>query len=320
MAALFIGVDAGGTSTRCVVAGETGEIVGRGHAGGANAISVQGPSANLLAALRSALDGLDTGRVTAGVFGMAGVRAAWPAVERAWREAALPGKPRVVPDMLVAFASATAEPDGTVLIAGTGAVAARIRGWRVTRRADGHGWLLGDEGSGVWLGRRAVAAALAALDGRSAPTVLTGRVAEAVLGAPAPEEPELIDEIVSAVYSRVAEYGPAWLATLAPLADAAAREGDPVAVEIVREAARSLARTARVVDDGTGPLVLGGSLLTQPTELGRLVRAELDGGRHPVPAGDGAAGAAALALRAALPPDDPRAAEGHRRLIRQGSR
>src|SRR5690606_39861020 len=98
-----------------------------------------------------------------------------------------------------------------------------------------------------------------------------------VLGAPAPEEPELIDEIVSAVYSRVAEYGPAWLATLAPLADAAAREGDPVAVEIVREAARSLARTARVVDDGTGPLVLGGPLLTQPTELGRLVRAELDG-------------------------------------------
>ncbi len=119
------------------------------------------------------------------------------------------------------------------------------------------------------------------------------------------------------------------LGTLAPVVDAAAREGDEVARGIVAEAARRLCRTAGVVigegarergtqaERGGGPLVLAGSLLTEPTELAHLVRAEL--GRRAVlaRAGDNAAGAAALAVRAALP-GDPRAAEAHRVLIEQG--
>jgi N-acetylglucosamine kinase-like BadF-type ATPase len=198
---------------------------------------------------------------------------------------------------------------------------ARIRARRVVRRADGLGWLLGDEGSGVWLGRRALVAMLAALDGRAAPTELTGPLAAAILG----EETEAADlqALVAAVYARVAEAGPAWLATLAPLIDTAARQGDQVARDILREAARRLARTARVVgavdgrQEDTGPLVLAGSLLTEQTVLARLVRAELGERATWVPARDGAAGAAALALRAAFPPEDPRALDGHLALIGQ---
>ncbi|WP_433501379.1 N-acetylglucosamine kinase [Sphaerimonospora sp. CA-214678] len=339
MGALFVGVDGGGTSTRCVAARRSGEIAGRGRAGGANAVSVADPAANLLAALLAALDGLDHSHVAGGVFGLAGAEAMGGLAERAWKEAGLPGRPLVVPDMLVAFASATTRPDGAVLVAGTGAVGARVHDRRVVRRADGWGWLLGDEGSGVWLGRRAVTAALTALDGRAAPTALVDGVAAAVLGA-GPEggdrrdSAELARAIVTAVYARVAEAGPAWLATLAPVADAAADDGDPAAREILREGAALLCRTARAVRAGPppgangtglpapGPLVLAGSLLTEPTELAGLVRAELgeqagadtaSGGW--LLAGDGAAGAAALALRAALPADDPRALDGHRRLI-----
>ncbi|MEZ0076028.1 N-acetylglucosamine kinase [Planotetraspora sp. GP83] len=319
MTALFVGVDGGGTSTRCVVAGETGEIAGRGRAGGANALSVKDPSANVLAALTAALGGLDRSSVAGGVFGLAGAASAERVAGDAWRAAGLPGRPSVVPDVLVAFTSATACPYGTVLISGTGAVAARIHQWRVVRRADGLGWLLGDEGSGVWIGRRAVTAALTALDGRTAHTALTGRVASAVLGcafSDAPgDERSLAQAIVSAVHARVAESGPAWLGTLAPVTDDAARRGDPVAGEILDEAARRLGRTARVVGEGDGPLVLAGSLLTEPTELARRVRAELGEHAQWVPARDGAAGAAALALRAALPPGEPRALQAHHRLI-----
>ncbi|GIH41541.1 N-acetylglucosamine kinase [Microbispora corallina] len=317
--ALFVGVDGGGTSTRCVVAAESGEILGRGRAGGANAVSVRDPSANLLAALLAALGSLDRSRVAGGVFGLAGAAQARALAERAWSEAELPGRPRVVPDMLVAFTGTTDAADGTVLVAGTGAVGARVRSRRIVRRADGFGWLFGDEGSGVWLGRRAVAAALTALDGRGAPTALIGPVAAALLGEAG--DPQDVPALVAAAYDRIAEAGPAWLGSLAPAVDAAARRGDQVARDIVREAARRLGRTARVVGepDGTGeergPLVLAGSLLTEPTELARLVRAELGPRTTSLPAGDGAAGAAALALRAALPPGDPRAGEGHRALI-----
>ncbi|GAA0989483.1 BadF/BadG/BcrA/BcrD ATPase family protein [Acrocarpospora macrocephala] len=303
MTALIIGLDGGGTSTRCVVVSETGEVAGRGRAGGANVVSVADPAANLLAALRAAMDGLDPALVAGGVFGLAGSGAerARRLAGEAWRSAGLPGHPSVVADVLVAFASATAEPDGTVLIAGTGAVAARIARWEIAAVADGHGWLVGDEGSGVWIGRRAVTAALKSLDGRAGPTVLLDRLA--ALGTS-------VGDIVSTVYAQVADSGPAWLATFAPLVDAAAREGDEAASAILDEAACRLAATARALGPGEGPLVLAGSLLTQPTELARRVRAEFGDAARPIPARDGAAGAAALALRAAFP-----SADLHRRVI-----
>ena len=69
-------------------------------------------------------------------------------------------------------ASGTSAPRGAVLIAGTGTIAAWIADGEVTHRIDGHGWLVGDDGSGFWLGRQAVRAVLAELDGRGEPTLL----------------------------------------------------------------------------------------------------------------------------------------------------
>ncbi len=76
--------------------------------------------------------------------------------DREW--AGLDVVPRVLSDAETAFASATAEPDGTVLVAGTGSIAGRIRDRRMTTTTGGYGWLLGDEGSAFWLGRQAVRA------------------------------------------------------------------------------------------------------------------------------------------------------------------
>ncbi|MCP9967283.1 ATPase [Actinomadura madurae] len=83
----------------------------------------------------------------------------------------------------MAFAAGTSEPKGIVVFSGTGAGAAVINDGAIVQRADGYGWLVGDEGSAVWLGKEAVRAALAAYDGRGSPTLLTDSVPRALLGA-----------------------------------------------------------------------------------------------------------------------------------------
>ncbi|MDH2427265.1 BadF/BadG/BcrA/BcrD ATPase family protein [Sphaerisporangium sp. TRM90804] len=348
---LVVGVDAGGTSTRCVVATGDGEVLARSRAGGANIRSARDPGGNLLRALTEALAAIGPaggpGDVVAGVLGLAGASAAGrrrssEMSARAWRGAGLRGLPVVVPDILVSFAGATPEPAGSALVAGTGAVAARIEHREMVRRCDGYGWLLGDEGSGVWIGRRAAQAALTALDGRGAPTALTHRVLPALLGGPFPGPPPedrdtpreseagplgdagappegeaLAQAIIAAVY----DGEPARLGLLSPVVETAAREGDRVARAILRDAARALLRTL----DGLGPavpgqpVVLAGSLLTNPTTVAAQVGKALTG-RPVLLARDGAAGAAALALRAAAEsgrlPLAPSALEtAHRRLL-----
>ncbi|GII02055.1 N-acetylglucosamine kinase [Planobispora takensis] len=324
MRTLFIGVDGGGTSTRCVVATEAGRIAGRGNGAGANILSAADPGGSLRAALGQALEGLVPGQVAGGVFALAGAESARERAESlvagAWHACGLPGRPEIVPDPLAAFAGATEESSGTVLIAGTGAVAARVTGRRLARRIDGHGWLLGDDGSGVWIGRRAVRAVLAALDGRTGPTAMLSPVtaavtaqeatAAAVVAAADSEEAAMTTQrVVRAVHEGLAHAGPAWLGRLAPAVETAARGGDAAALEILGEAADRLVATTRSLGPGHGPLVLAGSLLTQPTLLAAKVRGVFGG--DVITARDNAAGAAALALRTVAPD----AAGAHRALI-----
>src|SRR4029450_8458290 len=85
------------------------------------------------------------------------------------------GLPQVVlgHDLLGTFHSGTPALDGYALIAGTGTVAARIRGGRLDRVAGGKGWLLGDAGGGFWIGHAVARAVGAALDEREKETALT---------------------------------------------------------------------------------------------------------------------------------------------------
>lgn len=304
---LVVGVDAGGTSTRCVIATTEGTLCGYGTAGGANQHSSADPAAALRTALTEAFAQLcppdQSRQVVSGVFGIAGAstrpQATAAAVEQAWAQVGLAGMPEVIDDIAVAFAAGSTAPSGTVLVSGTGAVAARIHHGRVDRRADGHGWLVGDEGSGVWLALSGLRAVLAAMDGRGPATVLSESLAEA-LDVPAHTSQQLL----GAAY----DCPPAELGRLAPLVTAAAAAADPVADRIVAEAARRLVDTVTAVGPAREePIVLAGSVLaTQP--VGDLVRSGLserfgadsgdsgDGGMDLVSAGPGELGAVGLAL------------------------
>ncbi|WP_326559071.1 N-acetylglucosamine kinase [Micromonospora sp. NBC_01796] len=319
---LVLGVDAGGTATRVVVATLDGRIVGRGRASAGNPIATDpaDTAAALGTAIGSALAGHDPSRVVAGVVGLAGVsRLDDPAVAAGyaghWSRVGLTCPMRPVGDAAVAFAAGTPADTGTVLIAGTGAVAAVVREGAVTRTADGLGWLLGDEGSGYWLGLTALRATARALyrGERVEPGTLSGAICDRV-GVTAP----------NAFVTRVYELGRDQVAEMAPAVTDSARSGDPVAVDIVETAARRLADTLVSLHPAPGPVVLAGGVLTGVPEIRAGVQQRLAAwlGRPGVIAGDGASGAAWLALRQALPryapsqPQNPEAAEHtHSRLL-----
>ncbi|MEV0829805.1 N-acetylglucosamine kinase [Nonomuraea rubra] len=342
---LVLGVDAGGTSSRAALFTMAGEVVRRGGAGGGNpgALGRDRAAANLVAAVRAALGGAAPGQVEAVVMGVAGSPEACAALaDRVFREV-LPGVPVAsVGDDVTAFAAGTAVASGSVLISGTGAIAAKIIGHRAVATADGFGWQLGDEGSAFWLGRAAARATIRALAtaGEGAARgagVVTGPGAaggdapvagRAVVGGGGgmvalvvrhllPDGPgaDPVARLAAAVHARP----PLALAELAPLVSRAAAAGDPMAVEIVREAAARLVATLRSVHD-SGPVVLAGSVLTSEGPVREAVTRLLASGtaHHMAATGDviatagDAAGAAAwLAARPFLGPDESRARHQH---------
>lgn len=311
---LVLGGDIGGTSTRIVVARRDGTPLGRGLAGGGNPVSHPGTAAVALGkALHDALAGIAPSRVRTAVVGVAGGSALQqPEVrdgfERVWSEAGLTCAATYASDLEVAFASGTAEADGTLLIAGTGAVAGAILDHRLVRTAGGHGWLLGDEGSGFWLGREAVRATLRTLDAaETAGPLVTSVLRELGAGDTAAASSQLsgLNRQRVHVIHTLNTRPPVRLAELAPLVTAAAAARDPAAEVIVAEAARLLVQTVdrvRKPDERT-PIVLAGTLAGEDVPVGATLRT-LISQRFPgalLSARDGVGGAAWLALVAADP-------------------
>ncbi|MBF8194167.1 ATPase, partial [Nonomuraea sp. K274] len=150
---VVLGIDAGGTSSRAALFTLEGTPAGRGRAGGANpgTLGMDTAAANLTAAVQAALKDIASSQIVGVVAGLAGNPGRCAALaERVFRDL-LPRASRVAPvrlvgDIVTAFAAGTPSPSGTVLISGTGAIAARITDHVPVATADGYGWLLGDEG------------------------------------------------------------------------------------------------------------------------------------------------------------------------------
>jgi N-acetylglucosamine kinase-like BadF-type ATPase len=234
--------------------------------------------------------------------------------DRVWSQSGIRCVPQVVGDLAIAFASATPEPDGTVVVSGTGAAAATIHDHLLVRSADGHGWLLGDAGSGFWIGREAVRHTLARLDTNEPPTVLSERVLSETVGADRPASGlELVRALVRAVNSRP----PVKLAELARIVEESAEQGDEGAVEIIEQASMELIHTLERVREPAddSPLVLVGGILRPQSAVARSLRAHLaERFAGPVlAASDGVAGATWLAARS-VTKDEKRELASHARL------
>jgi len=306
---LHLAVDAGGTSTRCVVVDETGGCLGYGRAASGNPISA-GPALAARSVAEAAADALrQAGSAGGGAAGVASVllamagASALSSTELFAAELAPLGVRAPVafaPDLLATFCSGTWRADGYALVAGTGATAVRVEGGEVARAADGLGWLLGDDGSGFWIGERVARAAAADLDGRGPRTALTAAVLAALGLAPDGAQVQGRAAVLQRLVETVYALRPVELSRFARLAFQAA--GDPVADAIVRGAADALVRTLETVTDPAveGPVVLGGGTLAQHDALVDRITATRgsEGGAAEVHVVDeGTVGAAVVALR-----------------------
>jgi len=236
-----LGIDAGGTKTVCYLADGDGNVLGEARTGGAN-LQTEG-ELNVEKTLHSVMDQALGGRereIAAICLGMAGVdRDSDGVVVRGiMRRIAARSRVVVVNDALVALVAGVGEAPGVVIICGTGSIAYGRNAREQAARAGGWGHILGDEGSGYWIGRLALRAVARAADGRGPATGLTPRV----LNHFAVARPS---DLVAEIYDRQLRHHA--LAQLARVVQQARDEGDDVATQILEQAAHELMRSARSV-------------------------------------------------------------------------
>lgn len=302
---ISIGIDGGGTSTRAVIIDAGLNELGRGEAPSSNhyGVGLEKAVAHIRQASEGALAaaGLRQGQVPHWGFGLAG--ACSQSEQRMLRQALCPLSPGntcvVEEDCAAAWAGAFGLPDGSiepgaVMIAGTGANCFGVNAAQERARADGLGPILGDRGSGYWIGEQALRAICGAYDGASPPTSLL----PAIL---AHYEVDSVDQLVELVYSP--HFPRSGVATTLPLVLQHAQT-DEVALQILQAAGRELAATAAAVLGKlklTSVAITGGVLqnaVVVRDSFGGALAQKVEGATIIEPRYDAAIGAALLALAA----------------------
>lgn len=140
----------------------------------------------------------------------------------------------VASDALTTHLGALDGRSGAVVAAGTGVVTMGTDHHRIFRQVDGWGYMLGDEGSGAWIGRAGLEAALRAADGRIGGSQMLRDQMVAQFGEPI--------DLLGQIYSSPSPGHV--LASFAPGVEVAARAGDPQAADIWQEAGTRLGQAA----------------------------------------------------------------------------
>ena len=233
-----LGLDAGGTKTVCLLADEEGHVVAEARGGGANLqasgeLEVEKVLHGVMA------DAIGDRRIVPAAIclGIAGVdRPADSAVVRAiMGRIGHRARVLVVNDALVALEAGAPGQPGVVVISGTGSIAYGRNAAGEAARSGGWGYVLGDEGSGYWIGRAALRAVLRESDRRGPRTALSDLLLRH-FGVAHPQG--LIHEVYNT------NLKPAAIGALAQCVQTAFSEGDPVSIGILRAAANELEAAA----------------------------------------------------------------------------
>jgi len=273
MRELVAGVDGGGSRTRLILATETGEEIA----------SVEGPRsamapgeakrsgaviADLMKEALSNAGALEIPTMLYGGFAGVGRESERRDLENELNSLGVADEVVVDTDAAIALVDAFGDGPGIIVIAGTGSVAFGRANDGTRARCGGWGAVFGDEGSGAWLGKRALGVVAAAADGREGPTALTGSILTAAeIGSPE----DLIAWSIAASTTS--------LAALAPVVMTTAAAGDPRAIALVSLAAEELvihirALALRLFGDERAaiPVAFSGGLL----QKGSLLRKKLE--------------------------------------------
>ncbi len=241
MGPFLLSIDGGQTATKALLAQLDGTVLGSGLGGPSDHFHIEGGVEKNRRAILGAIDdvlaatGFVPEQVAAIALGLTGAPTGSQApdiVIGIVRERLPACEITVVPDYVTNLAGASGGTPGVVLIAGGGAI-----GYGITEQGDeaiagGFGFLLGDEGSAFFIGKRAIAAASYAADRRGEPTILQQIVVDH-FGVSRPRDLPWI--VYAAGFSRER------ISLLAPKVAQAARDGDAAAISILREAGEDLA-------------------------------------------------------------------------------
>ena len=285
---LFAGVDGGGTGCRARIEDAEGRFLGTGIAGpAALRVGIDRALGEVVKACRAALEeaglGPDALSAVHAAVGLAGVGRKGALEQLMLRPH--PFRSVVyVHDATIACIGAHGARDGGIVIVGTGSVGFAVVGEREVR-VGGYGFPISDDGSGAHVGLHAIRLALRAYDGRSVDSTLTRDVMTRFHDDPF--------EIVAWMDPATAtDY-----ATFAPLVMRHADAGDPVARQIIRDAAEQIDELVRRLSEcGASRVALLGGLASPmqpwlaPDVQRRLVPVE----------GDAVDGALHLARRAVM--------------------
>lgn len=261
MTMYVIGVDGGQTSTKCALFTLEGQLLGMGSGGGLLHLAAEGGAARMADSLREAIGAafaaanLHLQAVRAVGMGLSGIESATAPEAATARDILCEILPTeqvwVENDGVAALMGAHLGAAGAIVISGTGSILVGLRHDQQIVRVGGWGWLVGDEGSAVWLGMAAVRAVFHALDGIGTPTALTA----ALLPHFGVSDVRAIKRMVYAT-----DFGARGFAALAPLVGQAAAAADDVAQSILAEGAAALAQAVgalhKQMDFGDQPLPL----------------------------------------------------------------
>ena len=242
LVAIFLGIDGGGSKTSCLIGDET-SILGAGTAGGSNPVRVGEAQAReaLATAIRQAcaVANVNPSQIQGTCVGLAG--AARPEISEPVRQCIaefVPSEIDVVGDMVIALEAAFGSEPGVIVIAGTGSIAYGRNSKGQTARAGGWGFAISDEGSGHWIGRAAVAAAVRALDDDAEAT--NQSLLESLMKF---WQVKTREQLVVAANATP----PPDFAALFPAVLASADRGDRIALDVLAQAGGELASVARRV-------------------------------------------------------------------------
>jgi len=248
----LLGVDGGGTGTRVLLATRGGAILAQASAGpSALGQGVAAAWSNILAGVHSAfslaeLAVPDWSDCALGA-GLSGVH------HQPWCDAFLATNPgfahiAVENDAYIALLAAHKGLPGSMLAAGTGSVGEALYADGTRHQVSGWGFPVGDEGSGAWLGLRAMAHAQEAIDRRLPGGLLAASIHQ------------LCGTHRDALQAWCASAGQNEYAQLA-LTVFASAASDPVAEALLAEAAAAIERMAAALDpQATLPLAVCGSV------------------------------------------------------------
>lgn len=254
----LIGIDGGQTSTKCVITTRDLRVVGEGSGSGMVHLAAADGAERFQAGLREAVQqawqamGQSPQPVQAMAMGLTGVDAE-PEAERAValaHEIVDCAHIQASNDALTALIGAHGGQPGIIVISGTGAIALGRAANGRTARSGGWGWMIGDEGSAMAIGRNGLNAATYAFDGTGPATLLVDAMVRQLEHMQNEADPAAaqrnpvrdLRDCKRIVYGP--QFGSRGLASLAAVVSQVAQQDDEIARRIIAQAGDDLARLA----------------------------------------------------------------------------